>query len=131
MCNPAGSGKNIIIHEFGWSALVAVQAEVAIGLMTSDDTGMVAALTAKAAMHGKGSSIAYCDDGATIATPVLERLCGSAPDETRDTVSDTAPCIYHVDGSIILPPDRSVLSYTSLAGTAALAFFFLWEEVDE
>lgn len=131
VCNPAGSGKNIVIHEFGWALTVIGPAAGAVGLMTSDDTGFAAALTAKAAMHGKGSSIAYCDDGATIATPALERLCGSIGTGATNLVWGIPPNLYLVDGSIILPPDRSVMTYTTTACTAAAVFFFLFEEVDE
>lgn len=130
VCNPAGSGKNIVVHEFGWALTVVGPDDGAVGLMTSDDTGFAAALTAKSAMHGKGSSIAYCDDGATIATPVLERVCGTIGMGATSTQIAVPQSIYQVDGSIILPPDRSVMTYTTTATTAAGVFFFLWEEVD-
>ena len=77
VCNPAGSGKNLIIHEFGWALTVVGSDEGGVGLMIADDTGMAAALTARAAKYGAGASVAYCDDGATIGTPVLERIYGT------------------------------------------------------
>lgn len=127
VCNPAGSGKDIIIHEFGWALAVDGTEDGAVGLMIADDTGMAADLTARAAMYGKGSSVAYCDAGCTIGTPVLERVIGSITNGAP--VGSLASNIYHVDGSIILPPDRSVLTYVTAACTACAIFYFLWEEV--
>lgn len=130
ICNPAGSGKNLIIHEFGWSLAVVGPDDGVVGLMTSTDTGFANALTAKAAMSGSGTSIAYCDDGATIATPILERICGTIGTGATTTQIAVPASIYQVDGSIILPPGRSVMTYTTTATTAAALFFFLWEEID-
>lgn len=129
VCNPTGSGKNIIIHEFGWSLAVVGSDDGVVGLMTSDTTGFAQTLTAKPAMHGTGSSIAYCDDGATIATPILERICGTIGMGATTTQIAVPANVYQVDGSIILPPGRSVMTYTTTATTAAALFFFLWEEV--
>lgn len=131
VCNPAGSGKNFIMHEFGWSTDVVNPAEGVVGLMTADDTGMVAALTARCCFYGAGTSVAYCDDGATIGTPVLERVCGSTMEGAISTQVQVGPAIIDLKGSIILPPDRSVLTYHSIGGTASLIFHFVWEEVPE
>ena len=129
VCNPAGSGKNLIIHEFGWTLTLAGPAAGAVGLMESDDTGFADSLTPMASMYGTGSSVAYCDAGATIATPVLKRICGGFGTDAITDVSGQPICVYPVDGSIILPPDRSIMTYTTLACTAALIFHFLWEEL--
>ena len=130
VCNPAGSGKNLIIHEFGWALTVVGSDEGGVGLMTSDDTGMADALTARAAKYGAGASVAYCDDGATIATPVLDRIYGTYGTGAITTAMLYAPTVAEINGSIVLPPDRSVLTYTTTATTAAFVFHFLWEEVD-
>ncbi len=128
--NPTGSGKNIILHEFGWALSVVGPDDGVVGLMTSTDTGFAAALTAKAAKSGSGTSIAFCDDGATISTPILERICGAIGTGATTTQISVPQSIYQVDGSIILPPGRSVMTYTTTATTAAAVFFFLWEEVN-
>jgi len=130
ICNPTGSGKNLIIHEFGWAMSVVGSDDGVIGLMSSDTTGFAAALTAKCAKNGAGASVAYCDDGATIATPVLERVCGTIGTGATSTQVAVPQSIYNVEGSIILPPGRSVMTYTTTATTAGAVFFFLWEEVD-
>lgn len=131
VCNPAGSGKNFIIHEFGWALSSKAANETLLGLMMADDTGMADALTAKSAMYGKGSSVALCDDGATIGTPILERLMGTIGDGDPNLAVVHPPVIVNLEGSLILPPDRSVLTYTLAALGAAASFYFLWEEVAE
>jgi hypothetical protein len=130
VCNPTGSGKNLVFYEFGWALSLAGPAASVVGLMSSDTTGFADSLTAKAAMNGSGTSIAYCDAGATIATPVLERVYGSFGTVAITTPSTLPAELYQIDGSIVLPPGRSVMTYTTLACTAALVFHFLWEEVN-
>jgi len=130
VCNPTGSGKNLILHEFGWAMSVVGSDDGVVGLMSSDDTGFAAALTAKAAMNGQGASIARCDDGATIATPILERICGTIGTGATTTQIAVPQSVYQIDGSIILPPGRSIMTYTTTATTAGAVFFFLWEEED-
>ena len=129
VCNPTGSGKILIMHEFGWSQTVVNPAEGAIGLMTATDTGFAAALTARCCRYGYATSVAYCDDGATISTPVLERLCGGTMEGAITTVPSLCPNVVRLDGSIILDPGRSVMTYHTIGGTASLAFYFIWEEV--
>ena len=129
VCNPTGSAKDLIIHEFGWAMSVVGSDDGIVGLMSSDDTGFAAALTAKCAKNGAGTSIAYCDDGATIATPILERVCGTIGTGATTTQISVPQSIYQVDGSIILPAGRSIMTYTTTATTAGAVFFFMWEEV--
>lgn len=131
VANPSGSGKILIFHEFGWAQTVVNPAEGAIGLMTTTDSGMAAALTIRSCRYGQGVSAAYADDGATIATPILERIVGGTMEGAITTVPSLCPNIYKIDGSIVLPPGRSLLTYHTIGGTASLAFHFLWEEVSE
>jgi hypothetical protein len=131
IANPSGSGKIFIVHEFGWASDIVNPAEGVVGLMTSTDSGFAAAIAARSCRNGVGISKAYCDDGATIATPVLERVCGSTMEGAITTAPDCGPKIIDLKGSIILDPGRSVLTYHSIGGTASLIFNFLWEEVNE
>jgi hypothetical protein len=130
VCNPTGSGKLLIMHEFGWSTDIVNPAEGVVGLMTATDTGFAQALTARCARNAYATSVAYCDDGATISTPVLERVCGSTMEGAISTVVQNNVNIYKIDGGIVLAPGRSVLTYHSIGGTASLIFHFVWEEVD-
>lgn len=131
IANPSGSGKIFIVHEFSWGSDIVNPAEGVVGLMTATDTGFAAAIAARCTRFAKGVSRAYCDDGATISTPVLERICGSTMEGAISTVPDCAPKIIDLKGSIILDPGRSVLTYHSIGGTASLIFGFVWEEIDE
>lgn len=133
LCNPTGSGKNLIVYEFGWAVDSFGDDDGIVGLMSTDDTAFTASLTPKAAMNGRGSSVAYCD--AAVAIPAagvtLERICGSHGRPANSAVQISVPqSIYRVDGSIILPPGRSILSYTTTVYTTTIVFHFLWEEVD-
>lgn len=130
LCNPTGSGKLFVVHEFGWAQTVVNPAEGAIGLMTGPDTGFAAALTPKCARDGYKASSAYCDDGATIGTPILLRVVGSTMEGAITTVPATPPGIVDLKGSIVLAPGRSVMTYHTIGGTASLAFHFVWEEID-
>lgn len=130
LCNPTGSGKNLIVHEFGWAMSVAGSDDGIVGLMSADSTGLAATITPKAAMNGAGSSVAIVDNGGTIGTPILERVCGAIGTGATTTQISVPQSIYQVDGSIILPPGRSIMTYTTTATTAGALFFFLWEEVD-
>ena len=129
VANPTGSGKLLIMHEFGWSTDVVNPAEGVVGLMTATDTGFAQNLSARCARNGYATSVAYCDDGATISTPVLERICGSTMEGAITTVVQNGVNIYKIDGSIVLAPGRSLLTYHSIGGTASLVFHFVWEEI--
>lgn len=129
--NPTTSGKNYIILEFGWALAVVGPADGIVGLMTATNAAMTAAVTPMPAMNGQGSSDAVCDTvNATTGTPVLERVCGTIGTGATTTQLSVPQSIYDVGGSIILPPGRAVLTYTTQATTAAAVFYFLWEEVD-
>ena len=130
IANPTGSGKLLIMQQFGWSTDVVNPAEGVVGLMTSTDSGFAAALTVKCARDGYKTSVAYADDGATIATPILVRVCGSTMEGAITTVVQNNVNIYPIDGSIVLAPGRSVMTYHSIGGTASLTFHFVWEEID-
>lgn len=130
VANPTGSGKLLVMHEFGWSTDVVNPAEGVVGLMTSTDSGFASAIAARCARNAYKTSVAYCDDGATIATPVLERICGSTMEGAITTVVQNNVNIIDLKGSIVLAPGRSVLTYHSIGGTASLMFHFVWEEVD-
>lgn len=130
--NPLGSGKNLIIHEFGYSVIVVPLAETVFGIMTGGIGDMAADLTAKSAFAGTGTSIAYCDAGATVVSPILERVVGTQGQPTDTTVQISInPIIHKLYGSIIIAPGRAVLSYTYASSAACASFHFLWEEVDE
>jgi len=129
--NPAASGKDAIIHEFSYATSITVATNSAIGLMVADTTGFADSLTAKKAMTGVGpASVVNCDAGATISASVaIERIYGTLATGISGNAGIQAATI-NIDGSIILPPGRSVMTYTTNVIAANLLFHFLWEEVD-
>jgi hypothetical protein len=132
ICNPAGSNRVAIVHQFSYGLAVAGPDDGAIGLMESDDTGFAAALTIRNCNYGAANALTtglYADDGATIATPILTRMVGALGIGATNLVNATGPFVYNIDGGIILQPDRSLMTYTTTATTAALLFSFVWEEI--
>lgn len=130
IANPTGSGKLIVLHEFAWGLSVVGPAAGALGLMTSTDSGFAAAITPKCTRNAYATSVAYVDDGATIATPVLDRIVSTYGTGAITTWQGAGPQVYKIDGSIVLAPGRSVMTYTFAACTAAFIFSFLWEEIN-
>lgn len=129
IANPTGSGKLIIVHEFSWGLSVVGPDEGVLGLMTATDTGFASAIAARCTRNAYATSIAYCDDGATISTPVLEKVVSTYGTGAITTWQGAGPQVCKLEGSIILAPGRSVLTYTTTATTAAFVFSFMWEEV--
>ena len=130
--NPTTSGKIAIVHQFSYGLSVIGSDDGVIGLMESDTTGFAAALTIRNCSYGAANAVAsglYADDGATIETPVLTRVVGSLGIGATNLVNATGPFVYNIDGSIILQPGRSLMTYTTTATTAALLFGFVWEEI--
>jgi hypothetical protein len=130
IANPTGSTKLLVIHEFAWGLSVVGPAAGALGLMTSTDSGFASAITPRCAYYGAGTSIAVVDDGATIATPVLERIVSTYGTGAITTWQGASDQVCKLEGGIVLPAGRSLLTYTFAATTAAFIFSFTWEEID-
>jgi hypothetical protein len=88
--------------------------------MTSDSTGLVATITPRNRLRGGGASAMIVDDGATIATPVLEQVFGSIGTLAVTGYGTELTGIIELGGSLILTPGTSVLTYTTKATTASL-----------
>lgn len=131
IANPTGSGKLLILLEFGWALSVVGPADGILGLMSVTDGGFAAALTVRCARFGGGASVAYADDGATIVSPVLERVVSTYGTGAVTTWQGAGPQVYNINGSIVLPPGRGICTYTTTATTATFQFSLLWEEVNE
>lgn len=128
--NPATSGKNYVFHEFGWTIEEADDDSGAVGLMIGTVGDMAQAVTPRCARYGYATTVALSDDGATVGTPILVRLCGSFYQAANSVVNTVGPHTYRIDGGIVIPPGYALLSYTGVATTGKLLFHFLWEEVD-
>ena len=128
--NPATSGKDYIFHEFGWAQEIAMNTEGSFGLMVATVGDMAAAVTARSAKWGYGSTNALCDNGATIGTPILVRNFGSSMEGAITTVPSLTGNIYDLKGSLIIPPGYALLSYTFAIQTTSVLFHYVWEEID-
>lgn len=131
LTNPSTSTVNIAILKFGWGQLIAQPtAATVLGLMTSDTTGLASAVTGYNGFNGVGAtSNAVLDNGGTIATPVLQMIVGYVGTGAL-TVQMATKGEADIEGAIILPPGRSVLTYTQAASAASQWMFsFVWEEI--
>ncbi len=130
--NLATSTKNAIVHEFGWGLMIAADTAGNIGLMTGTIAAPAAGVTVHNCLDGESASaVVYADDGATLVTPLQIRTFGEYGTEGTDTsFFNHGPHTYDLKGSLILPPGRTLATYTTLATTACFQFHFIWEEVD-
>ena len=131
ICNPATSGKNYIIHEFGYGLDQACAGELVLALATTDDTGFAADITVRCTRDGYASSNAIADAGATITAPIIVKIIGSLG-QGADTTQFMPPAtVITIGGAIILEPGRAVVTDTTVAtGATSIQFSFMWEEVD-
>ena len=129
--NPSGSGKNFIMHEFGFGQMLASDTIGTIGLQTASIAVPASAITIYNALDGDsaGDSVAIADDGATLVGPILKRIFASY-DDSAGVGENPAPNIYDLKGGLVIPPGRTVATYTTLATTACYVFYFIWEEID-
>jgi hypothetical protein len=130
VANPTGSGKLLVMLEFGWALTVVGSDEGMLGLQMATDGGFTAALDIRCARYGAGTSIAYADGGVTLVTKVLERVVSTYGTGIATTWQGAGPQVYNINGSIILPPGRSIYVATTTVTTAAFQFSFLWEEIN-
>ena len=132
LCNPTGSGKNIIVHEFGFAIIVEPAAAAVIALATTDDTGFANDANApiRCARDGYATSVCYTDEGATITAPVIVKVIsqiGVVPTTGMLNLNQ----VIDLGGSIILVPGRAIVTdTTTVMGASAAQFSFMWEEVD-
>jgi len=131
LCNPTGSGKLLIVHEFSYAATAALTAETLLALATTDSTGFEADIVPRCCRNGYAASVALVDKGATINAPVIERIIATLG-QGADTVQlgGAPPNIVKLNGSIILAPGRAVVTDTTAATGAVMQFGYLWEEID-
>lgn len=129
VCNPLTSTKDLVMIQFT-AGQSAAGAAGAIGLMRADTTGLASAITAVNQLAGDATaSVAVVDNGATIGTPVLHRTYGSVGSLATTGYGLVAGLIVNLDGSIILQPGYSLLTYTEAANTSAFIFSFTWAEI--
>jgi len=131
LCNPTGSGKLIIVHEFSYAATAALTAETLLALATTTDSGFGTDITPRCCRYGYATSVAIVDKGATIVAPVIERIIatlGQGADSVQ--LGGAPPNVVKIDGGIVLAAGRAVVTDTTVATGAVMQFGFVWEEID-
>ena len=129
--NPAGSGKDLVFHEFGWHQEVVMNTDAGFGLFGATSVDAAVDVAIQGGMYRAGSSVAYATEGCTIAAAVLLRVgLGSSKTGITATIPSLGMNVYNIDGSIIMPPGYGLFTYTFDVQTASILFHFVWEEVD-
>jgi len=128
IANPATSGVNLVIRQFQ-CAQFAVGAAGAIGVMVGAGAAAGSLIARNCKVGGAISPATTASAGATIATPVLERIVGSVGSAATSAYGLSASICYDFHGSLIIPPGYYAASFTSAITTTALLFGFVWEEV--
>jgi len=128
--NPTGSGKNMILHEFGFSQTVALSADGAVGILSCTIAAPAAIVTPQNQKLGGAASAMYADDGATIVAGVIQRVFGGGGTLAVTGYGQGPAFVYNANGSIVVPPGYTIASYTTKATTASYIFHFVWEEVE-
>ena len=130
ICNPSGSGKLIIVHEFGFGATRDLQGTGALQLGLTTSSGFSASLTVKPSLHGGSSgSVAQAMEGATVVAPVVCKTIGMYGDGESEPYLGLIR-IVDLKGSIVIRPGYALLTNTTTA-VSDLSFHFQWEEIDE
>jgi hypothetical protein len=132
--NPATSGKNYIIHEFGYAVSAVYADETDLCLGVGSIAGLDADDTPQPCLVGGGStSQAYVSTGAELTTALVKAMFITSLDDIAVELGYNAPPqVVDVGGRIVLAPGYMVGTVTTVAiatGTVA-NFHFVWEEVD-
>ena len=132
LCNPTGSGKLLILHEFGYALDQACAGAAVLALATTTESGFATDITPRCARFGYATSVAIADAGATIVAPVIIKIIGSLGQGADTTQFMPPSTIITLGGSIVIAPGRAIVTDTTVAtGATSVQFHFLWEEVDE
>lgn len=132
--NPAGSGKYLVMHEFGFAADGSITGEGIIGLATGTigDMALVAAPVIQPALvGGSASSVAYADQaGVTTGTLTAVRIIAQLDDTAAGTAYGFPIQVIDLKGSIVIAPGYLVATETTVAAGDVMWFHFMWEEID-
>ena len=134
--NPAGSGKYLIMHEFGWGTDGSLSAEGTIGLAVGTIGDMAAGeapTVYPSLVGGNGSSVARADQvGVTTGTLTMVKVIAETDDTAAGAQSygTTTPHILDLKGSIVISPGYLVATETNVATGNVMWFHFQWEEID-
>ena len=130
LCNPTGSGKLLILHEFAYAADNALATGGSqLALAATTDSGFSASVTIRCTRFGYATSVAYVMTSATIVAPVILKYIAMLG-ETAVTAWQGHPTVVNLGGSIVIAPGRSIVTDTTIAaGATTISFSYMWEEV--
>ena len=129
--NPATSGKNYIVHEFGWGMSALIADETLLSLATGVVGGLGAANTVRPALvGGTMNSAAYVDEAATITAPVIAKIISALDDQVAAVSWSNPPQVLDIRGTIVLAPGYAIFTNSTVAIGAVMMFHYVWEEVD-
>jgi len=132
LCNPTGSGKLIVVHEFSYAFVAASAAGLILSLAVTTDSGFAQDTNTPilCARHGYATPVGITDASATIIAPVIVKPITQKADAATTTFVEV-PHVVDLGGSIVLPAGRSIVTDTTTAVGATTAIFsFMWEEID-
>lgn len=125
LCNPTGSGKIIIVHEFGWALDQNAAGATILALATTTDSGFAADITPRCTRNGYAASVAIADAAVTIIAPVIVKIVAHVGAATSNLNG-----VIDLGGCIVLDPGRAVVTDTEIAfGATSVQFSFMWEEI--
>jgi len=132
LCNPVGSGKNLIIHQMGMINVIALPTAACVfGVMTGSGIGAATSvLTARNRLSGGPSSSAYVDSAVVFTVaPVLEQVFHTF--HTGAVTTAVGSGYYaDIDGSLVVTPGYHATPYASAVNASTFIFSILWEEID-
>ena len=131
--NPATSGKNYILHEFGYAHSAVFTNDTELSLGTGGVGGLSAAQAAQPCLVGGGfTSQAYVDTTAELsAAPVRALFITSFDDTAAGKQYSCPPQVVDIGGRIVLAPGYMVCTLSTVALDGPVFYFhFVWEEVD-
>ncbi len=130
LCNPTGSGKLLILHEFGYAMDNAhATGGNVLALASTTESGFAASITPVCTRHAYATSVAIVDAGATIIAPVIVKIIGSLG-ESAVTTWPNLPSLTDLGGSIVIAPGRAIVTDTTIAvGATTIQFSYMWEEI--
>jgi hypothetical protein len=136
IANPVGSSVNAVLTMAGYAFPVAPAADVVVGIMVGFNAGTQITNTTAGVVHsnfwGVGSiGQVVASVSATFPTaPFLAKVLGKVDTGAISTMTQVAPALVDLKGSIVLPPGAYAAFYTStVANTAGFFGSFDWFEI--
>ena len=129
VANPTTS-KLYILRRFMWMATVVLSAAGGLSLVSTTSSGLATNIVPECAQYSAGASTAIVDDGATVVAGNIICPVSTYGTGAITTWQGSTWQTANIDGAIIIPPGRAILTDTTTATTASFVFGFLWEEVD-